>query len=155
MKISSPKSMFSEKKQQITDPEDRSKDPKHMKKVISGFFISWMFVFHQVHGAHTDFIMHHVPEVFSTRQQTWKCQNIYETDLSAVYFIFCSRHQEYFDQKVKIISKADHSFTRRVTEIKYIAGQVEWVSALHSLLCLMIHLIFTHSFSRSEVHPLV
>ena len=53
MNISSPKSMFSETKQQITDLEDKSKDPEHRKKVISGFFISRMFVLHQVHGAHT------------------------------------------------------------------------------------------------------
>ena len=94
--------------------------------------------------------MQNVPEGFFHQTTAQRQSGIYETDPpSSLSYPRIQITWSTTSQKVKIISKVDHYFTRKVTETKYIAGQAELVSSLHSLLCLMIHLIFTYSFSRS------
>ena len=86
--------MFSKEEQQITDPEDRSKDTEHRQKVISGFFINRMFFLHQVHGAHTVLFTHRVPEENSTRQQFKTTGAFIDRPFSSIFY-FCSNHMEY------------------------------------------------------------
>ena len=93
--------------------------------------------FHEGQVSHTVFIMCRVPQGVFYPSYSSKQSNIHEADLSASSFIWI-KSPGVLQPKGQIISGADLSFTRKVTKIRYTVNQAEWVSALHSLLCLNV-----------------
>ena len=94
-------------------------------------------LFHKGQVSHTAFIMRRVLEGISHPSYSSKQSNIHEADLPASSFILF-KSPEVLQPKGQIVSRADLSFTRKVTMIKYTVYQAEWASALHSLWCLIV-----------------
>ena len=93
--------------------------------------------FHKGQVSYAVFIMRRVLEGISRPSYSSKQSNIHEANPSASSFILF-KSPGVLQPEGQIVSGADISFTRKVTMIKYTVYQAEWVSALHSLLCLIV-----------------